>query len=66
SGSTRFDGPLQATLDPDLGYHYGAAVPSLSSGDSVTVTVDGPPQVARHEGYEMAFLEMPPVTLTVP
>ena len=65
-GSQRFDGALPATLDPALGYHYGAVVPGLESGDRLTVTVDAPPQVARHEGYEMAFLDMPPVELTVP
>lgn len=65
-GSTRFDGPLPATIDPDLGYHYGAVVPAIASGDTLTISVDAPPQVARHEGYEMAFLDMPPVEITVP
>jgi hypothetical protein len=59
-----YDDTLTRTLDPDLGFHYGAPV-ALESGDEVTLSVSTPPQVARHEGYERAFLEMPDVTLTV-
>lgn len=62
---TVFDGALQATLDPELNYHYGAGVESIESGDEIEITTDAPPQVARHEGYETAFLEMPSRTLTV-
>ncbi|PSQ18568.1 fe2+ transport protein [Halobacteriales archaeon QS_8_69_26] len=64
-GETVFDGTLSRTLDPDLGYHYGAPVGSLSAGDEVTLSVGTPPQVGRHEGYETAFLEMPDVTVTL-
>jgi hypothetical protein len=52
-------------VDPDLGYHYGAPVSEAKSGDRLTVTVDAPPQLARHEGYETAFLKMPPVELAL-
>jgi hypothetical protein len=62
---TVFDGALQATLDPALNYHYGASVESIESGDEIDIVVDAPPQVARHEGYETAFLKMPSRTLTV-
>ncbi|MFB6142488.1 MAG: iron transporter [Halorientalis sp.] len=62
---TVFEGSLARTLDPDLGYHYGAAVPSVAAGDSLALTVETPPQVARHEGYETAFLEMGPVEVTL-
>lgn len=62
---TVFDGALQATLDPELNYHYGANVGGIESGDEIEITVDAPPQVARHEGYETAFLEMPSRTFTV-
>ena len=55
---------LQATLDAETGHHYGAPVPELQSGDKITVTVNAPPQVARHDGYETAFMDMPPVELT--
>ena len=65
SGSTVFDGPLTATLDPQLNYHYGASMDALESGDSIMLTVGAPPQVSRHEGYETAFFEMPPMELTV-
>ena len=62
---TVFDGPLQATIDPELNYHYGVGVESIQSDDEIEITVDAPPQVARHEGYETAFLDMPSRTLTV-
>jgi len=52
-------------MDSKLGYHYGTPVPSLADDDQVTVTILTPPQVARHEGYETAFVETPPVSLSV-
>ena len=64
-GETVFEGPLRRTLDPELNYHYGAAVDTLESGDEVTVRPVTPPQVSRHRGYERAFLEMEPVTYAV-
>ena len=64
-GETVFEGPLRRTLDPELNYHYGAAVDALESGDEVTVRPVTPPQVSRHRGYERAFLEMEPVSYTV-
>jgi len=63
-GETRFDGTLAKTLDPDLGYHYGAVVGDLGDGDEVTIETGAPPQLARHEGYETAFFDMEPVTIT--
>ena len=65
-GETVHDSGLTRTLSPDIDYHYGAAVPSVEAGDELTLSVTVPPQVARHEGYETAFLEMQsPVTLTL-
>ena len=64
-GETTFDGRLRPALDPDLGFHYGAQVDGLAAADEVRVAVATPPQVARHEGYETAFLEMPPVEVTL-
>jgi hypothetical protein len=67
---TVYDGPCTRTLDPDLGYHYGAVVDDVRPGDELELTVAIQPQTARHEGYEMAFggLEgdAPTVTVTVP
>jgi hypothetical protein len=60
-----FDGRLERTLDPDAGYHYGASVPTVAAGDELTVTPTIPPQVARHDGYETAFLQMNTVSVTV-
>ncbi|WP_424017439.1 DUF7350 domain-containing protein [Halorientalis pallida] len=60
-----FDGDLVRTLDPDLGYHYGAATPALDDADRLRLTVAMPPQIARHEGYERAFVEMPPMELSI-
>jgi hypothetical protein len=67
-GETVFQGDLTRTLDPDLDYHYGAALgdATVESGDELTLTPTFPPQVARHEGYERAFIEMGPATLSVP
>jgi hypothetical protein len=62
-GETVFDGRLVPTLDPEVGYHYGAVVSTGSSLDGATVSVDTPPQVARHEGYETAFFEFEDVTV---
>ncbi|WP_227356858.1 DUF7350 domain-containing protein [Haladaptatus salinisoli] len=64
-GKSVFDGALQPTLDPDIGYHYGANVKGVESGDELTVLVDSPPQVSRHEGYETAFLSMPKMRFSV-
>jgi hypothetical protein len=64
-GSETYAGELTRTLDPDLGYHYGAPIPALETGDEVALSVGVPPQVSRHEGYERAFLGMPDVTVTV-
>lgn len=54
-GEAIYDGSLTRTLDSDLGYHYGAVVDSVQSGDELTIAVDLQPQTARHEGYETAF-----------
>ncbi|WP_458207577.1 DUF7350 domain-containing protein [Haladaptatus sp. NG-SE-30] len=64
-GNAIFDGTLKPTLDPDIGYHYGADVKGVESGDELTVLVDSPPQVSRHEGYETAFLSMPKLRFSV-
>jgi hypothetical protein len=61
----RFDDQLAETLHPDLGYHYGAIVEGIRSGDSLSLTVDSPPGAARHEGYETAFFNMDTVTIEV-
>lgn len=64
-GETIYDGVLQSTIDPELNYHYGAVVPAVESGDELTITVQAPPQTARHEGYEMAFVQIEEMTLTL-
>ena len=57
---------LSRTLDPELGYHYGTAVADAAAVTAVRVETLTPPQVARHEGYETAFLELDPVRVTPP
>lgn len=64
-GSEAWSGGLKRTLDPELGYHYGAAVPGVESGDALGLEVTTPPQVARHMGYERAFVEMPSMEIQV-
>ena len=53
-GDTVAQGPLQASLDPDLGSFYGMSLDELNSGDTVRIAVETPPQLARHDGYETA------------
>ncbi|WP_436343582.1 DUF7350 domain-containing protein [Natronorubrum sp. FCH18a] len=60
------DAVLEQTIDGEYDLHYGASLPDVQSGDSVTISIESPPQVARHQGYETAFLEMPPIELTIP
>ena len=64
-GTAVFEGPFTATIDPALGYHYGAVVDSVEGGDAVGLDVGAPPQIARHEGYETAFLDMPAASIEV-
>jgi len=65
NGKSVFDGPLTPTLDPELDYHYGTVVDSIEPGDELELSVETPPQVARHEGYETAFLDISPMTFSV-
>jgi hypothetical protein len=53
---------LIQTIDDEVGLHYGAGV-TLSAGDELQLTVETPPQVARHAGYETAFIDMEPITV---
>lgn len=67
-GGTAAETGLTRTLDPELGYHYGATL-DVQSGDELQLTPTVQPQVARHEGYETAFGGvsggMEPVTTSV-
>ncbi|EMA45349.1 fe2+ transport protein [Halococcus saccharolyticus DSM 5350] len=65
-GKRVFDGSLERTLDPDVGYHYSTAVEGIQPGDELEISVITPPQIARHDGYETAFIHMPPVEMIVP
>jgi len=65
-GQQRFGGTLERTLDPEFGYHYSAAVKGLEPGDVLKISATTPPQIARHDGYETAFIDMQPVEITVP
>ena len=63
SGMTVFEGQLNAALDPGLGYYYTAQVERVTGEETLTVTVDTPPQISRHEGYETAFFDLPKTTI---
>jgi uncharacterized protein involved in high-affinity Fe2+ transport len=65
NGEAVFEGALERTFDDRLDYHYGAVIGDLQTGDTLTIEVLTHPQVARHEGYEPAFLEMPDASLTL-
>jgi len=56
------DRELTRTIDPDLGYHYGTTIPA---GGDLSIEMTTPPQVARHEGYETAFLDVPTATVSL-
>ncbi|MFC6720562.1 twin-arginine translocation signal domain-containing protein [Halobacteriaceae archaeon SHR40] len=58
------EGSLTQTLDSELGHHYGLTA-DLAGGDTFDIVVETPPQVARHQGYETTFIDMPPVTVEV-
>ncbi|NIB99067.1 hypothetical protein [Halobacterium sp. R2-5] len=62
-GERVFDNDLEPTLDADIGYHYGAVVSTGEGVENATVSVDTPPQVSRHEGYETAFFEFSDVSV---
>ncbi|TYL37556.1 hypothetical protein CV102_16450 [Natronococcus pandeyae] len=64
-GSMVLEEPLSEVLDHEFGHHYGIAIDPLEAGDEVTVAVDAPPQVSRHDGYETAFFEFEDVTFTI-
>ncbi len=63
NGESLDSGPLQAAIEPSAGYHYGMTVDDIRTGDHITIQVDSPPQISRHEGFETAFLEMEEFTL---
>lgn len=64
-GEAVADVDLSEGVHGDYGHYYGAGVPALQSGDEVEVRVETPSQVARHSGYERAFLDHEPVTFTL-
>lgn len=64
NGERVFEAPLESTLDPELNFHYGTEISTLNAGDTLTVTIESVPQLARHDGYETAFMEMSPVEVT--
>jgi len=64
-GSPAFEGELATTLDPDLGYHYGAGVDSIRTDDVLRLSFPQPPQIARFAGYEQAFLDMDELELSL-
>ena len=59
SGATLGSVPLEEGIGPCLGHHYRAPIDpgALERGDELTIELETPPQMARHEGYETAFLE---------
>ncbi|ADB60371.1 hypothetical protein Htur_1485 [Haloterrigena turkmenica DSM 5511] len=58
---------LEAALDARLGHCYRTAVEPIlvEDGHELAIDLETPPQVARHEGYETAFLEGDSVTMAL-
>lgn len=57
--------PLFESFDPEIGHHYGVPV-EFDGGERMTIAVETPPQLARHEGYETAFLGRGEFSLRLP
>ncbi|GAB3036324.1 hypothetical protein GCM10025298_27150 [Natronobiforma cellulositropha] len=53
------------TLDHEFGHHYGVTLERLESGDRLTISIEAPPQIARHDGYETAFFEFDEIEIGV-
>ena len=56
---------ISRTLTVTHGGRYLRALVA-ARGDSFELVVESPPQVARHQGYETAFIEMPSMSVEVP
>ena len=65
-GDRTLEASLRETIHPELGHHYGAAVDRSDPKrvDDLAIALETPPQVARHEGYETAFLETARATVS--
>ena len=60
-----FDGQLNAALNPEFGDECTAQVEQITGDETFALTVDTPPQVSRHKGYETAFFDLPNTTIDV-
>ncbi|GAB7018256.1 DUF7350 domain-containing protein [Halostagnicola bangensis] len=51
---------LTEAIGPDLEHHYGAdlEIEAFQVGDEVSISLETPPQLSRHEGYETAFFDL--------
>lgn len=65
SGEAILEEELHAALDPMLGPFYGVRLEEIQRGDSVNIGVETPPQLARHDGYETAFIDMDSIEFVV-
>lgn len=52
---------LEPVIDRRLGYHYRSAT-AVDPAVAVPLRAMLPPQVARHDGYETAFMQLPAVS----
>ncbi|MCL7417620.1 MAG: iron transporter [Halalkalicoccus sp.] len=57
--------PLFESFDPEIDHHYGTPL-DLDGGERVRIAIETPPQLARHEGYETAFLDRGEFSLRLP
>lgn len=57
--------PLTEATHPAFGHHYGVLIdPSVRT--NLTIAAETPLQLARHEGYETAFFDLPEFNLRFP
>ena len=55
------DVALPPVIDRQLGYHYRSTT-AVDAAAAVPLRATLPPQVARHDGYETAFMQLPAVS----
>jgi hypothetical protein len=66
-GDTIARAALGERLDTALGHHYATTLGRelLEAADELTIVVDVPPQLSRHEGYETAFFDLDPISMAI-
>ncbi len=65
NGEIILETSLTPSLHKNINYHYGGIIDSINTGDTLTIIIQTPSQVARHEGYETAFIDMSTMKINI-